>query len=177
MAKMHCIWRTVVSEKVGEAKMRRTLAVLALMAASCAPAAPPGAAGQQQTSIEACVAAATTREALWQCKGVLANPCMSEPDGQTTVGMIECQSREGDAWQALLDAHVARLNADDSSRSDELAAANAAWEAWREAECIYQASEAEGGSLAGVIATGCHADVTADRVIALAWAERSAEVE
>jgi uncharacterized protein YecT (DUF1311 family) len=157
--------------------MRQALAVLGLMAASCAPAAPPGAESQQHISIEACVAAAATHETLWQCKGVVANPCMSEPEGQTTVGMIECQSREGDAWQALLDAHIAGLNADDPSRSDELAAAKAAWEVWREAECIYQASEAEGGSLAGVIATDCHADITADRAIALIWTERGDEGE
>ena len=102
---------------------------------------------------------------------------MSAPDGQSTMGMIECEDREAAAWQALLDANLARLDGDDPTRAERLSAANSAWTAWRDAECAYQASEAEGGSLAGVIAAGCHSDVTADRVIALVWAERSASGE
>lgn len=157
--------------------MRRIVMVFALIAAGCSPAASPQSAQatQQPASIDACVAAAASQEALWQCKGTVANPCMDRPEGLTTMGMIECQSREGQAWQALLDAHLARLRAEDASRAALLASAVAAWGAWREAECVYRASEAEGGSLAGVIAAGCHSDITADRAIALAWAERSAQ--
>jgi uncharacterized protein YecT (DUF1311 family) len=185
LAKTRCIWRNVAPEGREEAKMRRTLFALALIAASCSPAPPEATEGpqpavqqpsavQQHTSVEACVAAATTHEHLWQCKGVVAMSCVDTPEGQTTAGMIECQSREAQAWQALLDAQLARLQADDPARNEPLAAANAAWRAWRDAECGYQASEAEGGSLASVIAAGCEADVTADRVIALTWAERAA---
>ncbi len=158
----------------GEAKLRRILIAFALCAASCAPSPPESAQAQQQPSIEACVAAAASHDALWRCKGAVADPCMNAPDGQSTMGMIQCQDREGAAWQALLDADVARRERDDPGRGERLAAANAAWSAWRDAECAYQASEAEGGSLAGVIAAGCHSDVTADRVIALVWAERGA---
>lgn len=158
--------------------MRRIAMTFALIAAGCSPAASPQSAQAtpQQASIDACVAAAATQEALWQCKGTVANPCMDRPEGQTTMGLIECHSREGQAWQALLDAHLTRLRAEDTSRAAQLAAAVAAWwGAWREAECAYRASEAEGGSLAGVIAAGCHSDITADRAIALTWAERSAQ--
>ena len=158
----------------GEAKLRRILIVLALIAASCAPSAPGNAQGQPQASVEACVGAATTHDTLWRCKGILAEACMNTRDGQTTMGMIQCQDGEAAAWQALLDANLARLDRDDPTRAERLSAANAAWSAWRDAECAYQASEAEGGSLAGVIAAGCHSDVIADRVIALVWAERSA---
>ena len=49
--------------------MRRTLAVLALIAASCTPVAPQLARAQQPASIAACVTAATTHDALWRCKG------------------------------------------------------------------------------------------------------------
>ncbi|MGH6951199.1 MAG: lysozyme inhibitor LprI family protein [Vitreimonas sp.] len=163
--------------------MRRTLMVLALIAASCSPAPPQTAetppaqeptATVQHASVQACVAAAATHEQLWQCKGVVATPCMDTPEGQTTAGMIDCNSREAQAWQGLLDAELTRLQADDPTRKEPLAAANAAWRAWRDAECSYQAGEAEGGSLAGVIAAGCEADVTADRVIASTWADRAA---
>ena len=153
--------------------MRRTLVILALIAASCSPVAPQSAEAQQQASIAACVAAATTHDALWQCKGVAASPCMNTPGGETTMGMIDCNGREQEQWQALMDAEIARVNADDDGRSAQLAASNAAWEAWRQAECEYQASEYEGGSLAGVMAAACSADLTADRVIALTWAQRS----
>lgn len=153
--------------------MRRTLMVIALMAAACAQSAPQSAEAQQQASVAACVDAATTHDALWQCKGVVATPCLNAPENESTVGMIDCANREGEQWQALLDAEIAFLDADDASRSASLASATAAWANWRQAECAYQASENEGGSLARVTAAACGADLTADRAIALIWAHRN----
>ena len=153
--------------------MRRMLAILALIAASCSPVAPQQAEAQAQPSIEACVTAAATHEALWQCKSVVASPCLDTPGGETTYGMIDCNTAEAEQWQALLDAEIARLNADDPDRSAALTTSADAWSAWRQAECAYQASEYEGGSLAGVMSAVCHSDITADRAIALIWAQRS----
>jgi uncharacterized protein YecT (DUF1311 family) len=158
----------------GEAKMRRTLAILALIAASSSPVAPQLAAAQQPASVAACVAAANTHDALWRCKGVVAGPCIDTPGGETTAGMVQCNMREAEEWQALIAVEIYRLNAEDASRSDELDSANDAWAAWGVAECEYQASAYEGGSLARVVSAACFADITADRVIALTWARRNA---
>jgi uncharacterized protein YecT (DUF1311 family) len=148
--------------------MRRIMMVLALVAASCSPvAAPESAQAQQTVSVESCITAATTIEARRACKGVVADPCMREPGGDSTAGVVQCQSQEDEQWRALLVARLAGLTADDPTRSEALSTAQTAWLAYREAECAYQAAAYEGGSLARVVGASCYMDLTAERVISL----------
>jgi len=153
--------------------MRRMLMVAALIAAACAPAAPHSAGAQPQASIAACVGAAMTEDALRQCKGIVAAPCLVAPGGETTAAALQCEARERDQWSAVLDAEIARLEAESPERSAHLAAASAAWETWRQAECAYRASEYDGGSLANVLAASCFNDLTANRAIALILSRRA----
>jgi uncharacterized protein YecT (DUF1311 family) len=93
-------------------------------------------------------------------------PCVKEEENQqSTLGLVVCNSREGDAWTALLQARTADLAKRDAYRAKALTAANAAWRAWIDAECFYHREEAQGGSAEGVITTECVSDLTADRVI------------
>jgi uncharacterized protein YecT (DUF1311 family) len=164
-----------------EAKMRRVGMVLALVLAFQAASDTADAqvdavlrdSGGWGQALEACVVAAgASRAALERCKGGLASDCVEGAGGDTTVGMARCYDGEARAWTAQLDAALERARADDA-RATLLARSQEAWVVWRQAECRYQAAYYEGGSLARVLAASCFADLTADRAIALIYAERT----
>ena len=118
--------------------------------------------------IEACLTAAQTVEAMQACKRIVFKPCTQEPDNrESTLGLVMCNDREGEAWNAILKARSAELAKRDTYRAKALADANAAWAKWIEAECFFHREEAQGGSAEGVITTQCLSDLTADRVISL----------
>lgn len=156
--------------------MRRVTALVFLMACLGAPAPAAAQASNPNPGLDACVAAAgASRAALEGCKGVVAEPCIEQPGGDTTGGMIRCYSAEALAWTAVLDAALAQAR-ENEPRAAALGASQEAWRLWREAECRYQASMYEGGTLAGVIANSCNADLTADRAIALIYAARTEDM-
>lgn len=138
----------------------------------------PVAQAQPQSdgnALETCLGVAgDSRVALARCKGVIAEPCIEAPGGETTAGMVQCYGAEAEAWSVQLAAAVARARAD-AARAPYLAQAEDAWRAWAQAECRYQASLYQGGSLARVLSASCTADLTAERAIAFLAAERSAE--
>lgn len=129
--------------------------------------------GAWQEALEVCVEAAdSSRPALNECKGTLFGQCVEGAGGDTTAGMVRCYDGETSAWTALLDAAMVRARARED-RAFFLVRSQEAWRAWRQAECRYQASYYEGGSLARVLAASCFAELTADRAIALIYAERT----
>lgn len=118
--------------------------------------------------IEACIAAAQTVEAMRACKRIVFKPCTQEEDNRdSTLGLVMCNDREGEAWDALLKSRSADLAKRDAYRAKALSAANAAWVKWVDAECDFHRAEAQGGSAEGVITTECKSDLTAERVISL----------
>lgn len=153
--------------------MGRILIALALIAASCAPITPQLAEAQEQPTIAGCVAAAQGREALERCKGIVVAACRREPENlDSTMGLVLCNDREATEWQGILEAQIARVSERQSNRAEELAAAQAAWEAWRDAECAFHRADAEGGSGEQVVQVACILDLTANRVIAFTTLER-----
>ncbi len=125
--------------------------------------------------LEACIGAAgASLAALQGCKGVVAEPCIEAPGGETTAGMVQCFGAEAEGWGALLEGAIARAQSD-VQRAPLLNVSQMAWATWRDAECQYQASIYAGGSLARVVAASCVADLTADRAVALIHAERIVE--
>ena len=95
------------------------------------------AAPARRPDIAACLAAAATMDAMRACKRIVFKPRLTEPDNfQSTHGLVMCNSREGDVWQALLDARTVELKKRDKYRAEALTAADAAWRAWVEVECF-----------------------------------------
>lgn len=162
---------------IGALDMRlRVMAVLAVLVAanasliSVADESPEATLGRERARpmIEACLKAAETSETMRTCKRIVFTPCYQEPDNrESTLGLVMCNDREGEAWDAILKARSAEIAKRDAYRAKELSAANAAWAKWMEAECQFHRAEAQGGSAEGVIFTQCSADLTADRAIAL----------
>jgi len=154
--------------------MRRMLACLALLAACVAPSASADPFESARPELlRACVSAAgDSREALNQCLGSLARPCIAV-EGASTHTDVLCWSAEAHEWRVQTAEAMQHLNQTATHRDPaRLATADAAWEAWAEAECEYWAWEEGGGVGEQVDRVRCYARVTAERAIDLILAAR-----
>lgn len=102
-----------------------------------------------------------------RCVGIVAQPCLDAPEGDTTLSMTQCIGMETKAWDAILNrdyrALLARL---DEAQTESLNDAQRAWLTLRDADCAF-AHEFVRGSLSSVMAAECFQNRTADRVLAL----------
>jgi uncharacterized protein YecT (DUF1311 family) len=102
------------------------------------------------------------------CIDIVSRGCASEPGGDTTTGAVACFERERNAWQALMtEAATALEQAMSNTERERFAAAQEAWGAFRDAQCAYESSLFEDGSLAGVERTACERRIIAERTIAI----------
>ncbi|WP_135211790.1 lysozyme inhibitor LprI family protein [Vitreimonas flagellata] len=149
--------------------MRFLLVLLAIGFASPAAAAP-----RQETTVATCVAAAGDDfgegfAARRACIGQVSAACQNESDGGvTTAGMVMCADRERAQWEALGEAALAILRAQESATqtSARERALSAHATAARE-RCAYEASRYEGGSLAIFAAAACAMNQAADLALML----------
>lgn len=129
-------------------------------------------AGAQEQSdaanpIAACLATAEP-DARRACIGIVAGPCMDEPAGFSTVGMIICYSRERDLWTAEATRLTTLLRSRESpTQIARLDAMLTAYEPWMQARCAYSASMNEGGSMAHIVAAACVRNTSAELTIDL----------
>ena len=138
-----------------------------------------GAAAAQDTgAVLTCLRDAARGEA---CIGHVSKACMAaRADGETTLGMVDCIGAETAAWDGLLNVvyrdRMAEAKAADASgdvlapdltRSATLRAAQRAWIAFRDAECLMRRAQYGSGSLGQVAGANCLLDETAFRVLAL----------
>lgn len=144
--------------------MRLVALIFALFAVS-ACATPVAAETSAPDAIASCLASAD-REARRACIGVVEAPCMDEPAGVTTVGMIRCLTREQELWNAQVTELVARARAQESpTQVAQLNRMLQLYEPWLNARCSYSASINEGGSMARIVAAACVRNMTADLAI------------
>ncbi|MEM7524649.1 MAG: lysozyme inhibitor LprI family protein [Pseudomonadota bacterium] len=101
------------------------------------------------------------------CMGMHALPCMAKPENETTVGMVTCLTQETTAWSVLLDRElsllVAKLDVEQRAAFDK---AQAAWSAWRDADCVFPHVLVR-GSLAQPWSSDCYMQHTARRALEL----------
>lgn len=123
----------------------------------------PGAAGRL---------AAAAREAATQpesCIGAVTIPCQQEPVGASTMGMIDCNTREWMVWDERLNrVYREALKEAPSKLAGALRDAQRVWLQWREKRCKLPAIDNEGGSIVGPLYTGCMLDATARQAL---WLE------
>jgi uncharacterized protein YecT (DUF1311 family) len=167
MANARCVWRIDATSGAREAKMWRLVLALALVSCST-PSARADEWIDNPEAIATCIASANgDRTALESCRGAIARPCF-EQHGPGTMSDVLCWSAEGDAWDREIAAAIERLNQRTEGRDPaRLAAAQTAWEAWRESECEYWAWEEGGGSGEQVVRVECAVDASTDRAINL----------
>lgn len=122
----------------------------------------PGAAGRL---------AAAARDALTQresCIGAVTISCQQQPGGMSTMGMVDCNSREWSVWDERLNrVYQDALKEAPSKLARALRDAQRVWLQWREKRCKLP-SDSEGGSIVGPLYTGCMLDATARQAL---WLE------
>ncbi|MGD9980506.1 MAG: lysozyme inhibitor LprI family protein [Hyphomonadaceae bacterium] len=117
--------------------------------------------------VAGCVAEAQP-EARRACIGLVSSRCMEEPGGDTTVGMVQCAQAETRQWEAIRHRQIVALRARESeSQLALLDAALTEQARWALANCSYEASRYEGGTLAQVVAATCIRDQTAELTLSL----------
>ncbi|MEJ2117081.1 MAG: DUF1311 domain-containing protein, partial [Alphaproteobacteria bacterium] len=96
------------------------------------------------------------------CIGMVANPCLQLPEGQTTLGMANCHRREASVWDKRLNAQYKELMATLTPKAAKgLKNAQRAWIAFRNAYCDTVTLPFEGGSITKITSANCYMDLTA----------------
>ena len=136
---------------------------------------------ESERAVEDCLDARTTIEdARAACFDLGVRNCLNSPDGATTVGMVGCFASAETSWDTVRQSVLAQLS-DAAKASDEIYAeqgedgfahsfdsltkAEAAWEAWRDLECISRADDNGNGSKRRIVAASCRLDLMRDRVL------------
>jgi uncharacterized protein YecT (DUF1311 family) len=93
--------------------------------------------------------------------------CLAAPDGQSTMGMIECTQKEDDLQDARLNAAYKKAMTGLNARQKaKLLAAQRAWIVFRDAECASYQDE-DWGTVSRVLAAGCVLHMTVQRTMDL----------
>ena len=131
--------------------------------------------------LESCLTAPAAGSDARDCIGVIATQCMAAPEGQTTVGMMQCALAEAEAWDVLLNRYYRQARAlardmDAGDRADfpefavraaTLLDAQRAWISFRDANCTAQYAQWGAGTMRQIIGADCQLEMTALRTISL----------
>ena len=144
-------------------------------AVACAAIWLAGMAQADDTAtIETCVQSESeaNRDAR-TCKGRVSGPCMEKPEGQSTVGMVECLSTETKAWDDILNKEYSRLlPLLKTQAAEDVRKAQRLWIEGRDADCRVPYYFYDGGSIVQTLGAECVLDHTADRTILIrSWRE------
>jgi uncharacterized protein YecT (DUF1311 family) len=136
---------------------------------------------ESERAIEDCIDSQPSIEiARAECLDLGVRNCLDSPDGATTVGMVGCFASAESAWNSVRQSALARLSeaakaSDDyyteqgdtgfANSLDSLTKAEAAWEAWRDLECISRADDNGNGSMRRIVAASCRLDLMRERVV------------
>jgi len=115
------------------------------------------------------------------CVGRAARACMNSPGGDTTIGMIDCLQGELHYWDKRLNASYAKRMADAKKQDAEMRAPKSAapsleealrkmqrnWIAYRDAACLYEQSQWQGGTGGGPATAACQMHETARQTLKL----------
>lgn len=117
--------------------------------------------------VRACHAGAALGEPYAPCVGDAARACQALPGGDTTLGITECLMAETRLWEEVMQAEYARqaeeLAALPGELPAQLAATQAAWRSYRDAECGLRYAYWIDGSIRTIVAGDCHLRKTAAR--------------
>jgi uncharacterized protein YecT (DUF1311 family) len=101
------------------------------------------------------------------CIGVIAEPCQSEPDGASNLGIAQSYDRETAVWDERLNQNYKkRLDDAEPAYRDALKRMQRAWIAYRDAKCG-SISVGEQGSISVPMTASCMLSETARQAIFL----------
>ncbi|SFM37747.1 Uncharacterized conserved protein YecT, DUF1311 family [Pleomorphomonas diazotrophica] len=102
------------------------------------------------------------------CIGMVSDPCLAEPDNESTPMMAACLEREAAIWdERLNDDYQALIDRLDKTEAAKLRDSQRAWLAVRDATCDIEGSFWQGGTGYGGAIAGCMLRETGARDISL----------
>lgn len=136
---------------------------------------------------ETCVSQAQSKSkslsgyTVLDCVGQAAQACMNSPGGDTTIGMIDCLQGELHYWDKQLnaafatrvaaakkqDAEIRRLKSSAHSLEESLRKMQRAWISYRDATCLYEQAQWQGGTGGGPATAECQMNETARQTLRL----------
>ncbi len=119
-------------------------------------------------AIQSCIREKESKnEPAERCIGLIANPCLDTPQGQTTQGQADCYRREHLVWDDILNETYRRLQGQfEGKLKTQLRDVQRAWLDSRKQQCAFYYDVIQ-GSLAVPLGASCINTETARRAIYL----------
>ena len=123
---------------------------------------------EDSRAIQSCVKEKTANNEADRCIGIIANPCLDTPDGQSTHGQSQCYQREHLVWDDILNESYRRLQKElNEKQRKSLREVQRTWIEARKQQCGFYSDFHEGGTIAIPAYASCFNTETARRAIYL----------
>lgn len=113
-----------------------------------------------------------------ECIGVAAQACMTQPDGETTAGMVFCMGQEAEFWDKMLNDNYqalmtrAKTKGADARESEALLRQmQRAWIAYRDSACMWDSAPWNGGTMVQLAYNSCMLDEVGRQALRLQGGE------
>jgi len=123
---------------------------------------------EDSRAIQSCIKEKTANNEADRCIGIIANPCLDTPDGQSTHGQSQCYQREHLVWDDILNESYRRLQKElNEKQRKSLREVQRTWIEARKQQCGFYSDFHEGGTIAIPAYASCFNTETARRAIYL----------
>lgn len=144
-----------------------TAAALMMAAAGFAQAQSLKLSAEDTRSIESCIKEKAAKERPENCIGLIADPCLETPAGQSTAGQAGCYQREQLVWDDILNETYRRLQGQlEGKLKTQLRDLQRVWIEARKQQCDFYRDVIQ-GTLAIPIGASCYNTETARRALYL----------
>lgn len=147
--------------------MRIAVFLVALFALSGVAQAQDKLRAEDSQAIQSCIKEKESKEGADRCIGIIANPCLDTPEGQSTHGQAGCYRREHLVWDDILNETYRRLHGSfEGKLKAQLRDVQRTWLEARKQQCGFYTDVIK-GSLAIPIGASCMNTETARRALYL----------
>ncbi len=143
------------------------VAVFALSASAMAQQQRDVVRADDSHAIQSCIKEKDGKEGADRCIGIVANPCLDSPAGQSTHGQADCYRREHAVWDDILNETYRRLQGSfEGKLKAQLRDVQRSWIEARKLQCGFYVDVIQ-GSLAIPTSASCMNTETARRALYL----------
>jgi uncharacterized protein YecT (DUF1311 family) len=122
---------------------------------------------EDSRAIQSCIKEKESKEGADRCIGIIANPCLDTPAGQSTHGPADCYRREHLVWDDILNETYRRLQGSfEGKLKTQLRDVQRTWLESRKLQCGFYVDVIQ-GSLAIPTSASCMNSETARRALYL----------
>ena len=150
--------------------MKKIAIVFFVLFAGClSAAAQEKLSAEDSRAIQDCIKQKTgsNNGSAESCIGIVANPCLDTPNGQSTLGQSECYRREQLVWDDILNETYRRLQGQlEGKLKTGLRDVQRAWIESRKLQCAFYRDVIQ-GTMAIPIGASCYNTETARRALYL----------